>query len=110
MSKLFCDCKTDEEKGNFFLSGRVVETGVIAPAISNEVAMAFHRCFEFEKQLAAALAAIKDAALQSAISAHGYESGDLHDALAATEQRKRERVISAEMKLEQEETRNEHTR
>jgi len=59
MSKLFCDCKTDEEKSNFFLSGRGVETGVIAPAISNEVAMAFHRCFEFEKQLAAALAAFK---------------------------------------------------
>lgn len=39
---------------------------------------------EQKKQLAAALAAIKikDAALQSAISAHGYESGDLHDALA----------------------------
>jgi len=53
MSKLFCDCKTDEEKSNFFLSGKGVETGIIAPAISNEVAMAFHRCFEFEKQLAA---------------------------------------------------------
>jgi len=39
---------------------------------------------EQKKQLAAALAAIKskDAALQSAISAHRYESGDLHDALA----------------------------
>ncbi len=39
---------------------------------------------EQKKQLAAALAAVKvkDAALQSAISAHGYESGDLHDALA----------------------------
>jgi len=37
-----------------------------------------------EQQLSAALAAIKskDAALQSAISAHRYESGDLHDALA----------------------------
>ena len=57
MSKLFCDCKTDEEKSNFFLSGQGVETGIIAPAISNEVAMAFHRCFEFEKQLAAAHAA-----------------------------------------------------
>lgn len=54
MSKLFCDCKTDEEKSNFFLSGQGVETGIIAPAISNEVAMAFHRCFEFEKQLAEA--------------------------------------------------------
>ena len=59
MSKLFCDCKTDEEKSNFFLSGQGVETGIIAPAISNEVSMAFHRCFEFEKQLAAAIAACK---------------------------------------------------
>ena len=53
MRKLFCDCKTDEEKSNFFLSGQGVDTGIIAPAISNEVAMAFHRCFEFEKQLSA---------------------------------------------------------
>ena len=39
---------------------------------------------ELCQQLAAALAAIKskDAALQSAISAHKYESGDLHEALA----------------------------
>lgn len=39
---------------------------------------------DLKRQLAAALAAIKskDAALQSAISAHKYESGDLHDALA----------------------------
>jgi len=67
MSKLFCDCKTDEEKSNFFLSGQGVETGIIAPAISNEVAMAFHRCFEFEKQLAAVIAAckLKDEALQN---------------------------------------------
>ena len=67
MSKLFCDCKTDEEKSNFFLSGQGVETGIIAPAISNEVAMAFHRCFEFEKQLAAVIAAckVKDEALQN---------------------------------------------
>ena len=36
------------------------------------------------QQLSAALTAckVKDAALQSAISAHKYESGDLHDALA----------------------------
>ena len=69
MSKLFCDCKTDEEKSNFFLSGKGVETGIIAPAISNEVAMAFHRCFEFEKQLAAAIAACKqkDEALEGLI-------------------------------------------
>lgn len=48
--RLFCDCKTDEEKSNFFLSGRAVETGVIAPAISNEVAMAYHRCAQLKKE------------------------------------------------------------
>ena len=47
---LFCDYKTDEEKSNFFLSGRAVETGVIAPAISNDVAMAYHRCAQFKKE------------------------------------------------------------
>ena len=46
MEKLFCDCKTDAEKSAFFLSGRAVETGVIAAAISNDVAMAYHRCDE----------------------------------------------------------------
>ena len=48
--RLFCDCKTDEEKSNFFLSGTAVETGVIAPAISNDVAMAYHRCAQFKKE------------------------------------------------------------
>ena len=47
---LFCDYKTDEEKSNFFLSGMAVETGVIAPAISNDVAMAYHRCAQFKKE------------------------------------------------------------
>ena len=47
---LFCDCKTDEEKSNFFLSGMAVETGVIAPAISNDVAMAYHRCAQLKKE------------------------------------------------------------
>lgn len=51
MKQLFCDCKTDEEKSNFFLSGRAVETGVIAPAISNDVAMAYHRCAEMKKEI-----------------------------------------------------------
>lgn len=51
MKHLFCDCKTDEEKANFFLSGRAVETGIIAPAISNDVAMAYHRCAEFQKEI-----------------------------------------------------------
>jgi hypothetical protein len=48
--RLFCDCKTDEEKSNFFLSGMAVETGVIAPAISNDVAMAYQRCAQFKKE------------------------------------------------------------
>ena len=32
------------------LSGRAVETGIIAAAISNDVAMAYHRCAEFKKE------------------------------------------------------------
>lgn len=44
MDKLFCDLKTDLEKANFFLSGRGYETGVIAQAIQNDVAMAYQRC------------------------------------------------------------------
>lgn len=49
--KLFCDLKTDEEKANFFLSGRGYETGVIAVSIQNDVAMAYHRCAEYKKEL-----------------------------------------------------------
>lgn len=44
MDKLFADLKTDLEKANFFLSGRGYETGVIAQAIQNDVAMAYSRC------------------------------------------------------------------
>jgi hypothetical protein len=50
---LFCDLKSDAEKSNFFLSGRAYETGVIARAIQNDVAMAYHRCAEYAKQRAA---------------------------------------------------------
>lgn len=50
MKQLFCDCKTDEEKSNFFLSGRAFETGIIAYSISNDVAMAYHRCAQFKKE------------------------------------------------------------
>lgn len=53
MNKLFCDLKTDEEKAEFFLSGRGHETGVIALSIQNDVAMAYHRCAEYKKELAA---------------------------------------------------------
>ena len=51
MKQLFCDCKTDEEKSNFFLSGRAFETGIIAYSISNDVAMAYHRCAEMKKEI-----------------------------------------------------------
>lgn len=50
MKQLFCDCKTDEKKSNFFLSGRAFETGIIAYSISNDVAMAYHRCAQFKKE------------------------------------------------------------
>ena len=60
MKQLFCDCKTDKEKANFFLSGRAVETGIVAPAISNDVAMAYHRCAEFQKEIDALRAEVKD--------------------------------------------------
>lgn len=53
MDKLFCDLKTDEEKAAFFLSGRGYETGVISQAIQNDVAMAYHRCAEYKKELEA---------------------------------------------------------
>lgn len=53
MNKLFGDLKTDEEKSNFFLSGRGYETGIIAQAIQNDVAMAYHRCAEYRKELEA---------------------------------------------------------
>lgn len=40
-SMLFNDCQTDEERVQFLLSGRAVETGIIAPAIVETVASAF---------------------------------------------------------------------
>ena len=67
MEKLFCDCKTDAEKSAFFLSGRAVETGVIAAAISNDVAMAYHRCAEFKKEIDALRAKIEAAEQQEPV-------------------------------------------
>lgn len=69
MKQLFCDCKTDEEKANFFLSGRAVETGIIAPAISNDVAMAYHRCAEFQKEIDALRAKIEQMKKQAPFDA-----------------------------------------
>ena len=72
MKHLFCDCKTDKEKANFFLSGRAVETGIVASAISNDVAMAYHRCAEFQKEIDALRAKIAEMERQE-------PAGTLHD-------------------------------
>ena len=66
--RLFCDCKTDEEKSNFFLSGMAVETGIIAPAISNDVAMAYHRCAQFKKESDALRAKIAEMERQEPVA------------------------------------------
>lgn len=50
---LFCDLKTDEEKASFFLSGRGYASGVITLSIQNDVAMAYHRCSEYRKEVEA---------------------------------------------------------
>ena len=68
MGKLFCDCKTDAEKSAFFLSGRAFETGIIAAAISNDVAMAYHRCDEFKKEVAALRARIEQMERQEPVA------------------------------------------
>lgn len=68
MGKLFCDCKTDAEKSAFFLSGRAVETGIIAAAISNDVAMAYHRCDEFKKEIDALRAKITEIEKQEPVA------------------------------------------
>ena len=38
---LFCDCETDEEKSEFFLSGRAYDTGIAAKAVEKDIARAF---------------------------------------------------------------------
>lgn len=50
-NQLFCDLRTDKEKSAFFLSGRAYETGVIARALQNDVAMAYHRCSEYQQEI-----------------------------------------------------------
>ena len=68
MKQLFCDCRTDAEKRDFFLSGRAVETGVIAAAISNDVAMAYHRCDEFKKEVDALRARVAEMERQEPVA------------------------------------------
>lgn len=40
---LWCDLKTDAERSAWLLMGRGHETGVVAAAIQNDLAMAYHR-------------------------------------------------------------------
>ena len=47
---LWTDCETDEERVNFLISGRGFETGIIAKAVQNEVAMAFRFRSEIIKE------------------------------------------------------------
>ena len=83
--RLFCDCKTDEEKSNFFLSGRAVETGVIAPAISNEVAMAYHRCAQLKKENDALQAKIEAMERQEPVaSVWRCDNGHIHGSCERT--------------------------
>lgn len=48
---LWIDLKTDEERSAFFLSGRAYETGVVCHSIQNDLAMAYHRLAEMQKEL-----------------------------------------------------------
>jgi len=47
---LWTDLETDEERVNFLISGRGFETGIIAKAVQNEVAMAFQFRAEIIKE------------------------------------------------------------
>lgn len=42
-AKLWCDLRTDEERSAWLLLGRGYETGVVARALQNDLAMAYHR-------------------------------------------------------------------
>lgn len=48
---LWSDLKTDDERSAFFLSGRAYETGVVCHSIQNDLAMAYHRLAEMQKEL-----------------------------------------------------------
>jgi len=83
--RLFCDCKTDEEKSAFFLSGRAFETGVIAAAISNDVAMAYHRCSEFKKEINALRAKVAEMERQEPVaSVWRCDNGHIHGSCERT--------------------------
>jgi hypothetical protein len=39
--KLWCDLKTNRERYEFLISGRAVETGIVSPAIVDDIAKVF---------------------------------------------------------------------
>ena len=106
MDKLFCDLKTDEEKAAFFLSGRGYETGVIAHSIQNDVAMAYHRCAEYQKELKALQSQDRDdaeryrfllAKLQQAYDGEYFESECFSVYFHMSSHFKGDRTIQAEI-------------
>jgi hypothetical protein len=40
---LWCDCENDHERAEFIKSGRAVATGVMAPAVQQDVEQAFYK-------------------------------------------------------------------
>lgn len=70
-TKLWSDLKTDEERSAWLLLGRGYETGVVAQALQNDLAMAYHR-------LAALSAATTPAgkSLKQLAAEHGIDMPD----------------------------------
>lgn len=50
MKTLWCDLKTNQEKADFLRSGRAVETGIIAPAIVEDIARAFEELIRTNRE------------------------------------------------------------
>lgn len=51
MKKLWCDLRSDAERSDYILSGQAYDAGIIAHAIQADVAMAFHRCSEYDAEV-----------------------------------------------------------
>ena len=49
--KLWCDLSSDEERLEFILSGRAVETGIIAPSIVDDAIKAFKAAVALDLQI-----------------------------------------------------------
>lgn len=51
MKKLWCDLRSDAERSDYILSGQAYDAGIITHAIQADVAMAFHRCSEYDAEV-----------------------------------------------------------